>query len=153
MEIIYNNKSIKNGEFFEVMKAKRRPRLFINMNPYKYYTLIFHDTNAIGGNKIHWILINITDNDVKNGTEIISYNGPNPPINTGIHHYKFELYEQPKYNDDLCKINERFFTMNKILKKLKLKNYNLKFHTQFKIQTNEKVKTPYLLRLIYEYFS
>lgn len=135
MEVLYNNKSIQNGEFLKVAETKKQPKIKLDTEPNKFYTLIVHDPNAIGGNKIHWAIINIINNDIKNGIDIIPYKGPAPPTNTGIHHYKFELYEQSRYHN-IKPIDERFFKMDEIRDKLKLNHRKPKFRTQFKIQTD-----------------
>jgi phosphatidylethanolamine-binding protein (PEBP) family uncharacterized protein len=138
MEVIYNNKSIKNGEFLKVAETKKQPKIKLDMNPEKFYTLIVHDPNAVGGNKIHWAIINILNNDIKNGIVIIPYKGPAPPANTGVHHYKFELYEQPRYHN-INPIDERFFTMDEIRDRLKLNNRKPKIRMQFKIQSDDQI--------------
>ena len=138
MKVFYNNKPIKSGEFLTISETKRKPKITLNVNPDKFYTLILHDPNAVGGNKIHWAIINILNNDISSGTDIIPYKGPAPPTNTGIHHYKFELYEQSTYHN-IKPIDERFFTMDKIRDILKLNNRKPKSHTQFKIQSNNSI--------------
>ena len=140
MEVIYNNKSIKNDEFLEVAETQKQPKIKLCMNPEKFYTLIVHDPDAVGGNKIHWAIINILNNDIRNGINIIPYKGPAPPKNTGIHHYKFELYEQSRYHN-IKQLNERFYKMDEIRDILKLNNRKPKFHIEFKIQTNGQMIT------------
>lgn len=140
MEIFYDNKLINNGEFLQVDKTQSKPIIKLNLNPNKFYTLILHDPDAVGGNKIHWAIINIVNNNIKNGKDIIPYKGPQPPTNSGIHHYKFELYEQSNYHN-VKSINERFLNMYQIRDKLKLNNHKPKFKIQFKIQSNKDVLT------------
>lgn len=138
MEVIYNKKPIKDGEFLKVSETQNRPKIKLDMNPEKFYSLIVHDPNAVGGNKIHWAIINIINNNIKNGMDVISYKGPAPPTNTGIHHYKFELYEQNRYHN-IKPLSERFFKMDEIRDILRLNNSKPKFRTEFKIQTNDSI--------------
>jgi phosphatidylethanolamine-binding protein (PEBP) family uncharacterized protein len=140
MEVVYNNEFIKNGEFLKVAETKNQPKIKLNVNPEKFYTLVVHDPNAVGGNKIHWVIINIVNNDIKNGKDIIPYKGPAPPTNTGVHHYKFELYEQSKYHN-IKPIDDRFIKMDEIRDRLKLNNRKPKFRKQFKIQTDDLMTT------------
>lgn len=141
MEVFYKNKKIFRGEFLKIEDTKNEPKILLNNNQdtNKIYTLIIHDPNAVGGNKIHWARINILNNDIKNGIDIIPYEGPAPPNNTGIHHYKFELYEQSMYHN-VKPLNERFFTMDEIRDILKLKNTKPILNTEFKIQTDDQIK-------------
>ena len=43
---------------------------------------------------MHWLVTNISENNINNGNTLLSYKGPAPPKNTGKHKYIFELYEQ-----------------------------------------------------------
>lgn len=121
MEVIYGKNAMTNGQFLSVKKTQSRPDVIIKKDPSKIYTLIIHDPNAVGGNKIHWARINITNNDINTGLDIIPYKGPAPPLNTGMHHYRFELYEQNKTHD-ISPIKERAFKMNQIRNILKVKS-------------------------------
>jgi phosphatidylethanolamine-binding protein (PEBP) family uncharacterized protein len=105
MKIFYNDKKISNGEFLKVKDVQVEPSIQLNVNPNKIYTLILHDPDAVGGDKIHWFKVNIKNNDINSGTDILPYVGPAPPPNSGMHHYIFELYEKeieniPNLNDE-----------------------------------------------------
>jgi len=58
----------------------------------QYYTLIMHDPDAVGGNKIHWLVYNLPHQ----GIEWLPYAPPNPPPRTGTHRYIFWLVVQPQ---------------------------------------------------------
>ena len=53
-----------------------------------------YDSDAVVGDYVHWLVTNISENNVKNGINVISYKGPVPPSKTGKHRYIFELYHQ-----------------------------------------------------------
>jgi len=116
MKIFYNDKKLSNGEFLKVKDVQVEPKIELTTNPNKVYTLIVHDPNAVGGDKIHWLRANITNNDINSGTDILPYVGPAPPPNSGMHHYIFELYEKeieniPNLNDnrrELTKFKKEF---------------------------------------------
>jgi hypothetical protein len=76
-----------------------------------------YDPDSIHGNRFHWIVVNIY-NDIKNGVDLLSYTGPAPPPNTGIHPYIFELYEQDRHIN--VKLEERNVPMNVVKKKLNI---------------------------------
>jgi len=80
--------------------------------------LVVDDPDAVGGAYVHWIVTGIApgsgttgDGETPGGGTILpnsagqpAYAGPCPPANTGVHHYRFTLYQFPyKYQlpDDL----------------------------------------------------
>jgi len=119
MKIFYNGKIIKNNEFIKVTETKSEPLVNLNLDPNYYYTLIMYDPDAVGGTYIHWLKVNITNNDINTGNIIISYKGPSPPPKTGIHHYIFELYKQDRENNSE-KITERLILIAELKKNLKI---------------------------------
>jgi phosphatidylethanolamine-binding protein (PEBP) family uncharacterized protein len=121
MDVIYKNRLINNNDFLKVLDTQLEPNINFNFNPNNLYSLIFYDPDAVNGTHIHWVLVNITNNDIKTGNIIIPYKGPAPPPNTGNHRYIFELYEQNRENK-LEKINDRIFSINEIRNKLNVKN-------------------------------
>lgn len=76
----------------------------------KSLALIVHDPDAVGGDFVHWLLLNfpvsaqaIADNSVpagatqgQNDSGRNQYMGPCPPGGTGTHRYMFELYALDK---------------------------------------------------------
>lgn len=51
------------------------------------------DPEAVGGNKIHCLVVNLTQEN-QHGDTVVPYEGPHPPKGSGIHHYHFWLLEQ-----------------------------------------------------------
>jgi phosphatidylethanolamine-binding protein (PEBP) family uncharacterized protein len=118
MEVIYNNKIIKNNYFLTPIETQKQPNIELNLDKNKTYTLVMHDPDAVGGNMIHWTLTNIRDNNINNSQILIPYKGPAPPPKSGKHHYIFEIYEETKPNNELIK--ERKVPMNLLRSKLNL---------------------------------
>lgn len=95
MQVIYNDKSIRNNELLNVNETQVKPKIVYHGENSKVYTLIMYDPDAINGTHIHWVITNIVGNNISTGTSVIPYKGPAPPPKTGKHRYIFELYEQP----------------------------------------------------------
>jgi len=93
IEIYYNNKKLENNEFLKPSETQTTPEVKFDFKYDKYLTLILYDPDAVGGNHIHWLVINILDSDINNGKIILPYKGPAPPPNSGKHRYIFEVYE------------------------------------------------------------
>ena len=91
MEVYYNNKLLKDGDFLRVSETQIEPKIKLNMIPNDLYTLILYDPDSVAGTYIHLAIINITNNDIKTGNIIIPYKGPAPPPGTGKHRYIFGL--------------------------------------------------------------
>lgn len=119
MEIYYNKKSVKNNDFLRVSETQTEPEIKLYVNPNKYYTLIIHDPDAVGGTHIHLAKNNITNNDIKTGNTILPYYGPAPPAKSGKHRYTFSLHEQ-KDKNIIEPINERIIEIDELRKKLKV---------------------------------
>ena len=96
MEVYYNGKLMKDGEFLKVSETQVEPEIKLNKSQNNIYTLILYDPDAVGGTHIHWSIINISSNDIKTGNIIIPYKGPAPPPGTGKHRYIFGLYKQDR---------------------------------------------------------
>lgn len=114
MEITYNVKNIKPYDykpFLSVKQTKYEPNVKINDIGYKYYTLIMYDPDAIHGTHLHWIVTNITNNNIKQGNVILKYSGPRPP-DAKKHRYVFELYgSNEKLNDKNVYFDSRNVTL------------------------------------------
>jgi phosphatidylethanolamine-binding protein (PEBP) family uncharacterized protein len=95
------------------------------------YTLIMHDPDAPSGNFLHWVVVNIHDNNISSGKVLIPYFGPSPPKGQK-HKYKFLLFEQNEIIN-AQKIVNRSFPMNKLFNKLTVK-LHLVASTYFKSQ-------------------
>jgi hypothetical protein len=71
------------------------------------YALLMVDADAgvdVGnsGNKgthqeyVHWVVLNIPQSNVQEGTAVVPYKGPAPIYGSGVHRYVFSLYKQKK---------------------------------------------------------
>ena len=134
MEIYYKDRFLnKNNIFLTVQESDIKPRIKLNIIPNKIYTLVMFDPDAVGGNKIHWLITNIIDGNITNGNEIIKYKGPDPPYGSGKHHYVLCLLEQPniisvhdlKFNSRFIELKDLFTKINFYKKKIKI--YDLKY--------------------------
>ncbi len=130
MELIYNNKPIKNNDFLKVYETQIKPEIKLNVDREKSYILIMYDPDAIMGTYVHWIVSNIKDNDISKGTDLLIYKGPAPPAKTGKHRYIFELYEQQSAN--LNQNKERNISIENLRKILNLGGpiYKIQFISQ-----------------------
>ena len=128
MNINYQHiKLYKNNLFIPTQQSSIKPIVTLQTNPVFLYTLIMFDPDAVGGNKIHWLITNITNNDILTGNTLIQYKGPAPPSGSGKHHYVFCLFAQDKYIANTnVKFNSRFIELNKLFEKIVFNKNNLK---------------------------
>jgi phosphatidylethanolamine-binding protein (PEBP) family uncharacterized protein len=126
MEIYYNNKKIVNDEFLKPSETQIKPEIKFNLNSAKYYTLIMYDPDAVVGTFVHWLVTNISKNNINNSNPIFPYKGPAPPPNTGKHRYIFELYEQTGMINTVLPNEKRSISINELRNALKLSHYNYK---------------------------
>ena len=84
-----------------------------NKNP--LYTLIMFDPDAVGGNLIHWLVINTH-------TTIFPYKGPHPPPGTGLHHYHFLLLAQKDIITKPIRLKNRHIGIATLIEKLGLQS-------------------------------
>jgi phosphatidylethanolamine-binding protein (PEBP) family uncharacterized protein len=99
MKIYYDDNEIKNKQFLTPTETNKQPIVKYTCNnndngKNNLYSLIMYDPDSIHGTYIHWAVINIPNNDIKNGDILLPYKGPSPPYNTGKHRYIFNLYKQ-----------------------------------------------------------
>ena len=142
LEVYYNNKKIQNNEFITPIESQNMPLVkIISRSNNKIYTLVMYDPDAVNGTHVHWLVININDNNISNGKIILSYKGPAPPPKTGKHRYIFELYEQNS-RIDVEEMSERNISINNIKDKLSISNYVSKIQFISKnINGGKKYKT------------
>ena len=95
MNVLYSNLEIKNDAFFTPIETHVEPQVEYLAIPNTLYTLILHDPDAVGGNHLHWVIVNINGNNLHTGEQLLEYKGPAPPKGTGKHRYIFLLFEQP----------------------------------------------------------
>ena len=124
MEIIYpSTKLYKNNLFLSIEESSIEPIINLNYGPKSFYTLLMFDPDAVGGNKIHWLIVNITNNDIFRGDTIVKYKGPNPPKDSGKHHYVFSFFKQHKLVDPRnVVLDSRFIELERLFNMLKTNN-------------------------------
>ena len=150
MEVIYNNKLIKNNEYVMVIETQIEPQIVFRGNKNNIYTLIMYDPDAINVTHIHWIVSDIKENNIKNGKVLTPYKGPAPPPKTGKHRYIFELYLQ----GNNLNISERSISIISVRNKMSLNEpiYKIQFisqnesggkkrKTKRKLRNTKKLKT------------
>ena len=108
MKVLYNNTEIKNGAFLTPFGTRFEPKVEYRANPGTLYTLIMHDPDAVGGNLLHWVTVNM---DGQTGDKLLQYKGPAPPKGTGTHRYILLLYEQGERIN--ARLSERGMSMAK----------------------------------------
>jgi phosphatidylethanolamine-binding protein (PEBP) family uncharacterized protein len=108
MKVLYNNSEIKNGAFLTPLETRLEPKVKYRVKPNTLYTLIMHDPDAVGGNLLHWVTVNI---DGQTGDKLLQYKGPAPPKGSGTHRYILLLYEQGERIN--ARLSERSMSMAK----------------------------------------
>jgi phosphatidylethanolamine-binding protein (PEBP) family uncharacterized protein len=94
MKILYNNTEVTKGSYLTPLQSSVKPTVEYTVKPNAFYTLIMYDPDAVVGNYLHWVEINIPGDNVSDGQTLLNYKGPAPPQGTGIHHYIFLVFEQ-----------------------------------------------------------
>jgi phosphatidylethanolamine-binding protein (PEBP) family uncharacterized protein len=144
MKVLYNNLKIKNGIFLTPKETHTKPKIQYKSSANTFYSLIMHDPDAVGGNLIHWLIVNISGNNVNNGDEILEYKGPAPPKGSGTHKYIILFLKQ---NDRInTKIDKRQMSMDELYEKLdvKLQPFSRTYFTsknQYEGKKNKQNKT------------
>ena len=121
MEIKYENVLV-NKQLLTPLETSKQPIIRYNCDSNKYYTLILNDPNAVVGNRIHWLVINIPGDSIRNGETIFNYDGPHPPEGSGFHKYIFSIFKKTnklKYNF-ANGIKNRIINMKILINQLKL---------------------------------
>ena len=72
MKIYYDDNEIKNKQFLTPTETNKQPIVKYTCNnndngKNNLYSLIMYDPDSIHGTYIHWAVINIPNNDIKNG--------------------------------------------------------------------------------------
>jgi phosphatidylethanolamine-binding protein (PEBP) family uncharacterized protein len=163
MDVIYNNKSIKNNDYLKITETQKQPDIKIHKNNNNYdnniYTIIMYDPDAINGTYIHWIITNILRNDLKTGNVILNYKGPSPPPKTGKHRYIFELYNE--IGEKIINDIERNMSIDNLKSILSLDKplYKIQFISENKIggkkrktyrNSKRKIKRKYTIKNIHK---
>jgi phosphatidylethanolamine-binding protein (PEBP) family uncharacterized protein len=129
MEIHYGTKKVEEGNSISPLESFRPPKVtFHDIKSDRLYTLLMMDPDAVGGNKIHWLIVNYQKN--KSGDTILSYMGPHPPKGSGTHHYYFLLIKQKK-PVKLVELENRNISMQNLFQILNLDDAFLKDRKYF----------------------
>lgn len=81
-------------------QVKDQPEVKWPSEPNALYTIIFSDPDApsrknpIHREFLHWLVVNIKDNDIGSGQTIAEYIGSGPPKDTSKHRYVFLVFKQ-----------------------------------------------------------
>jgi phosphatidylethanolamine-binding protein (PEBP) family uncharacterized protein len=86
------NTNIQNNSYKTKESTSMMP--YIKLLGLPLSTFIMYDPDAIQPQYIHYLVTNIPNGNISNGTTTFDYNGPTPPPGTGIHRYIFEQLEQ-----------------------------------------------------------
>jgi hypothetical protein len=119
MEIRYwNHPPLHNGVFMTPQDTASPPTIRFCYRPGTWYTLILFDPDAVGGNKIHAMVVNIScDRSTCKGDTVVGYEGPHPPEGSGIHRYIFWLLEQGDYTSTKIQhVKTRFQPVDEVLR-------------------------------------
>ena len=139
MNIQYGN-IIIHKQFLTPKQTSIKPKVSFDNNAKSLYTFITHDPDAVAGNYVHWLIVNIPGNQLNSGKEILEYKGPAPPKGTGTHNYIFTLYEQLTKVDTNIQI-VRTTPLHTLLQILQLKEQKPILETYFTSKNMEGGKT------------
>ena len=84
LKVEYKDK-IVSGQYLTPIQTRDAPLITYSSDPNKLYSIVMYDPDAVNGDYIHFMDINIPNGNITNGQIILSYKGPSPPPKTGIH--------------------------------------------------------------------
>ncbi|XP_008554051.1 phosphatidylethanolamine-binding protein homolog F40A3.3 isoform X5 [Microplitis demolitor] len=96
-----NNVKVELGNELTPTKVKDPPTVNWDADSGSFYTLCMTDPDVPSRSNpsvpafFHWIVVNIPAGNIEKGQVIISYIGPGPPKDSGLHRYILLLYKQP----------------------------------------------------------
>ncbi|KAK9766892.1 hypothetical protein K7432_003682 [Basidiobolus ranarum] len=92
--------AVNSGNELSVEGTQEQPQVHIDAKEGEKYTLIMTDPDAPSresptlGEWRHWVVGNVTGDDLSKADVVTKYFGPGPPPGTGYHRYIFLLYRQ-----------------------------------------------------------
>jgi phosphatidylethanolamine-binding protein (PEBP) family uncharacterized protein len=120
LRIMFDGREIKNEEKLNLQDTQKKPKIRLELQKNKLYTLMMVDPDAPSPTNpylkyvLHWLVVNTTDT-------ILPFNPPAPPAGSGEHRYYVFLFEQPK-NIRIIKTPERHkFNLNNFTNEYGLK--------------------------------
>lgn len=101
MHIKFMDNKLSNNENVPIEITKNKPD--VTLNSIGYSTLIMYDIDVPypgeDGVFIHWLVVNIPNSNINNGTTVIEYISPNPPEDSKNHRYYIVEYLQSEFID------------------------------------------------------
>ncbi|XP_015925899.1 protein D2-like [Parasteatoda tepidariorum] len=101
IKVCYGHYEVNCGADVNINRTQEEPSLFWrSSNSNILYTLLMIDPDApypqnpTLQNYLHWIIVNIPGNNIKDGDLIADYVAPNPPRDSNRHRYIFVVYKQ-----------------------------------------------------------
>ncbi|XP_066924242.1 protein D1-like [Clytia hemisphaerica] len=148
MEVTFAGVTVVCGENYFLAGFNKKPKVVLNRaNINIYYTLVMLDPDAPSRKDpsqrswLHWLIVNIHNADISTGFEVVEYNPPTPPKNSGFHRYVFLLIVQPKKEKEYLPIVKRGkFNINKYATNHSLTN--LAGLTYFQTKKEDKLQLP-----------
>ena len=106
---------VQLGNELTPAQVKHQPvSLQWNSEPDTLYTLIMSDPDAPARQYptyreiLHWLVVNVSENDVSRGDTILPYGGSGPPQGTGLHRYVFLVFKQIRGPIEVEPLKNRF---------------------------------------------
>jgi len=136
IQVTYENgKEVNQGNELTPTQVQNQPQVKFDTDPGSLYTLTMIDPDAPSRANpefreiLHWMVVNISGNDLNSGTTISGYIGSGPPKDSGLHRYIFLVYKQPgpvtcdePRDTSNTAIHRRKFNMRNFAKKYNLGN-------------------------------
>lgn len=85
--IMFGAQEVQNGAVIAQETTEQPFSFQIDANPNQLFTVIMYDINAVVPAYIHYMYINVRNNDPLTGNEFYSYEPARPPPGTGRHEY------------------------------------------------------------------
>jgi len=99
-QIKYGDHEVKIGETLTKDQTTSQPNLKLEGAGDALQTVVLIDPDAPSKSDptrrswLHWLVVNVRDNNVDSGKTVVSYNGPSPPKGSGPHRYIILTFSQ-----------------------------------------------------------
>lgn len=120
MNVFYGKIKVQGGNYISKQQASKMPKIIVDLQAKKLYTILLMDPDAVGGNKIHFLLFNYSLHN--QGTIILPYIGPNPPKGSGVHRYYFLFIQQESLIIPNLNFPSRYISIENIFNLLGIPN-------------------------------
>lgn len=123
---MYNSHPV-SGEIIPRSLTMKPPQITFTVEPNAAYTIIMTDPDAVSGDFLHWMVVNI---NTKSQREVIKYFPPTPP--SGTHRYFFYLCMQTNIYTSNNWVNRSTFNTEKFIRNNGLQLVEIKmFKSQY----------------------